>query len=63
NALDVKEALIITDEISENLYLSSRNVPLVDVVDTQEINPFTLVGYEKVLMTRGAVEKVEAWLS
>lgn len=63
NALDVKEALIITDEISDNLYLSARNVPRVDIVDTQEINPFTLVGYEKVLMTRGAVKKVEEWLS
>lgn len=63
NALDVKEALIITDEISENLYLSSRNVPCINVVDTQEINPFTLVGYEKVLMTKSAVEKVEEWLA
>lgn len=63
NALKVKEALIITDDISENLYLSCRNVPCVDVVDTEEINPFTLVGYEKVLMTRGAVEKVEEWLA
>ena len=63
NSLKLKEALIITDEISENLYLSSRNVPRVSVVDTWEINPFTLVGFENVLMTKNAVEKVQAWLS
>ena len=63
NALNLKEALIITDEISENLYLASRNVPCVSVVDTMEINPFTLVGYENVVMTKQAIQKVEAWLS
>ena len=63
NSLNLKEALIVTDEISENLYLSSRNVPRISVVDTREINPFTLIGYENVLMTKGAVEKVEAWLA
>ena len=62
-ALGLKEALIITDEISENLYLASRNVPHVNVVDTLEINPFSLVGYENVVMTREAIQKVEAWLS
>ena len=63
NSLDLKEALIITDEISENLYLASRNVPHVSVVDTLEINPFTLIGYENVVMTKEAIQKVEAWLS
>lgn len=62
-ALDLKEALIITDEISENLYLASRNVPHVNVVDTMEINPFTLIGYANVVMTKEAIQKVEAWLS
>ena len=62
-ALGLKEALIITDEISENLYLASRNVPHVNVVDTLEINPFSLVGYENVVMTKEAIQKVEAWLS
>ena len=63
DALKLKEVLIITDEISENLYLASRNVPHVSIVDTMEINPFTLVGYEKVVMTKEAIQKVEAWLS
>lgn len=63
DSMKLKEVLIITDEINENLYLASRNIPCVDVVDTQEINPYTLIGYEKVLMTKPALEKVEAWLA
>ena len=61
--LGLNEVLIITDEVSENLYLSTRNIPRVDVIDTQEINPYSLIGFENVLLTKGAVEKVEAWLS
>ena len=59
----MNEVLIITDEVSENLYLSTRNIPQVDVIDTQEINPYSLIGFENVLLTKAAVEKVEAWLS
>lgn len=62
-ALNLKEVLIVTDEISENLYLASRNVPCVDIINAVEINPYTLIGYEKVLMTKQAVQKVEAWLA
>jgi large subunit ribosomal protein L4 len=63
NELKLKEVLIITDEISENLYLASRNIPRVSIVDTLEINPYTLIGYEKIVMTKEAVQKVEAWLA
>jgi large subunit ribosomal protein L4 len=63
SGLGLNEVLIITDEVSENLYLSTRNLPRVDVIDTGEINPYSLIGFENVLLTRSAVEKVEAWLS
>lgn len=63
NAMNLDEALIITDEVGENLYLAARNVPRVDVIDTVAINPYTLIGFNNVVMTKGAVEKVEAWLS
>lgn len=61
--LGLDEVLIITDEVSENLYLSTRNLPRVDVIDTQEINPYSLIGFQNVLLTKAAMEKVEAWLS
>jgi len=61
--LGLNEVLIITDGVNENLYLSTRNIPGVDVIDTQEINPYALIGFENVVLTKAAVEKVEAWLS
>ena len=62
-ALGLEEVLIITDELTENAFLSLRNIPKVDIIDTAEINPYTLIGFDNVLMTKAAVEKVEAWLA
>ena len=61
--LGLKEVLIITEGLSENLYLGVRNIPKVDVMDSNEIDPYSLIGFEKVLITQAAVEKVEEWLS
>lgn len=61
--LGLNEVLIITDEVTENLYLSTRNIPRVNVIDTREINPYSLIGFDNVLMTKSAIEKVEAWLA
>ncbi|MFT5133993.1 MAG: large subunit ribosomal protein L4 [Gammaproteobacteria bacterium] len=55
--------LIITDEVTKDLYLATRNIPRVDIIDTTEIDPYSLIGFDKVLITRSALEKVEAWLS
>tara|TARA_B100000929_G_scaffold275032_1_gene248629 strand:- start:5331 stop:5948 length:618 start_codon:yes stop_codon:yes gene_type:complete len=63
NKLGLKEVLIITEGLSENLYLGVRNIPKVDVMDTNEINPYSLIGFEKILITQAAVEKVEEWLT
>ncbi len=63
DSFSLGEVLIVTEELSENLYLGVRNIPKVDVIDTNEIDPYSLIGFEKVLMTQAAVEKVEAWLS
>ncbi len=60
--MDLNDVLIVTTEVSENLFLSTRNIPNVDVIDTEEIDPFVLLGFGKVMMTQAAVEKVEAWL-
>ncbi len=63
HTMNLDKVLIITDEMTDNLCLAARNVPCVDVIDTREINPYYLIGFEKVLMTKGALEKVEKWLS
>jgi large subunit ribosomal protein L4 len=51
--------LIITDAIDENLYLSSRNLPNVLVLEAHQADPVSLVRFNKVLITRNAVAKIE----
>ncbi|WP_239986749.1 50S ribosomal protein L4 [Fastidiosibacter lacustris] len=59
--LDIKEALIVVspEEFTEELYLASRNIKNVAVVDSQEINPVALMCFDKVIMTQEAVKQVE----
>lgn len=61
--MDLKDVLIITEELDENLYLAARNVYGVDVRDMNEIDPVSLIGYEKVLMTSGVIKALEERLS
>ena len=63
DGLGLKEALIIMPEPGRNLSLGVRNIPRVRVLAAAELNPYALIGHEKVLMTRAAVEKIEAWLA
>ena len=55
----LQEALIVTDDVSENLYLSSRNLHKVDVRDADAIDPVSLIISSKVLVTGAALEKIE----
>ncbi len=60
--LGLDNALIVTDAVDENLYLAARNIPHIDVVDTSGVNPVSLIGYEKVLMSVPAAKKLEVEL-
>lgn len=51
--------LIITDSLDENLYLSSRNLPNVLVLEAHQADPVSLVRFHKVVMTRNAIAKIE----
>ncbi len=51
--------LIITDNVDENLYLSSRNLPNVLVIEPNQADPMSLVRFQNVVVTRGAVAKIE----
>ena len=55
--------LIVTEEASEHLYLSARNLPYVQVRDVQGLDPVALVGADTVVITADAVKKVEEWLA
>jgi len=62
-ALDITDAMVVTAEENENLLLASRNLYHVDVRDAEELDPVSMVGYEKVLMTTDALKKIEEQLS
>jgi large subunit ribosomal protein L4 len=62
NALELKDVLIVTPDVDENLFLSARNLYKVDVRDVDGIDPVSLVGFEKVLMTASAVKQLEEML-
>lgn len=55
--------LIVTETGDEALYLSARNLMNVDVTDVSGLNPVSLVGFDKVIMTVGSVRVIEEWLS
>ncbi|MDP5033170.1 MAG: 50S ribosomal protein L4 [Paraglaciecola sp.] len=62
-ALELKDVLIVTSEVDENLFLSARNLYKVDVRDVQGIDPVSLIAFEKVLMTAAAVKQLEEALA
>jgi large subunit ribosomal protein L4 len=53
------EVLVITDEMDSNLTLSSRNLPNVEVIAARQANPVALVRYPAVLLTKGALARLE----
>jgi large subunit ribosomal protein L4 len=61
--LNARNILIVTDAVDQNLMLSARNLPHVDVSDVEGLNPVALLSREKVLVTQAALKKLEAWLS
>ena len=61
--MDLKDVLIVTKEVDENLFLASRNLYKVDVRDVQGIDPVSLIAFDKVLITADAVKQLEEALS
>ena len=60
---DLDNVLIVSDQIEENLYLAARNLHKVDVLDVSGLDPVSLIGFEKVLITVPALRKAEELLS
>ena len=58
-----RRPLIVTEDASEALYLSARNLPYAEVRDVQGLDPVALVGADSVLVTVDAVKKIEEWLA
>jgi large subunit ribosomal protein L4 len=51
--------LVITDDLNENVFLASRNLPNVLVLEVNEADPVSLIRFPKVLMTKSALAKFE----
>lgn len=60
---ELDNVLIVAEEVERNLYLAARNLHKVEAVDAAGIDPVSLIGFEKVLITVPALKKVEAMLS
>ena len=62
-SMGLENVLIVPAAIEDNLYLASRNLHKVGLVSASSIDPVSLVGYEKVLMTVDAVKQIEESLA
>ena len=58
-SMGLDSVLIITDSIDDNLHLSSRNLPHVNIVTVANTDPISLIRHDKVIVTRSAVAKIE----
>ena len=58
-AMNLESVLVIADEVDENLYLASRNLVNVMVVEPRYADPLSLVHYRKVLITKAAIDQLK----
>ncbi len=58
-AMNLQSVMVIAEEVDENLYLASRNLPHVLVVEPRYADPLSLVHYKKVIVTKGAIDKLK----
>lgn len=61
-AMGLESVLIISDKVDENLYLASRNLHKVGVVEAQHADPLSLIHFQKVLILKSAVAQIEEML-
>ena len=58
-AMGLSSVLVIADQVDDNLFLASRNLPNVLVVEPRHADPLSLVHYKKVLVTKAAIEQLQ----
>jgi large subunit ribosomal protein L4 len=60
--MGLDSVLIITDNVDENIYLATRNLPHVAVVEPRYADPLSLIHYKNVIITKSAVAQLEEML-
>lgn len=63
NKLGTDNVMIVTEDMSDNLLLSTRNLHNVGICDANNVDPVSLIRFEKVIMTADAVKKIEETLA
>ncbi|MCK9516704.1 MAG: 50S ribosomal protein L4 [Ottowia sp.] len=58
-AMSLDSALVVVEEVDENLFLASRNLARVLVIEPRYVNPVSLVNFKKVVVTQGAIAKLK----
>lgn len=58
-AMNLKSVMVIADQVDENLYLASRNLVNVLVVEPRYADPVSLVHYKKILVTKAAMDQLK----
>ncbi len=61
-SMGIESALVVTNELSDNLMLAARNLPNILVLEPKQADPLSLIRFPRVLMTKGAVAKLEELL-
>jgi len=59
----VDNVLLVTDALDETVYLAARNLPKVEVCEVADLDPVSLIRFDKVVITAGAVARVGEWLA
>lgn len=62
HTFDAKDVLIVVEDVTENLYLAARNLYWVGLIDAATIDPAMLLAFEKVVVSKAALEKIEEQL-
>lgn len=58
-SMGLNDTLIVTDSVDNNLFLASRNLPHLSVVAAHNVDPVSLLAYNRVLLTKAAIAKIE----
>ncbi len=61
--LNVSSGILVSDDLDNNVYLASRNIPGLHAMDVAAIDPVSLVHADKVVMSVAAINKIEEWLA
>ena len=61
--MQLDNVLVVTHDVDANIFLAARNVHRIDVIGAEDINPVSLIEFDKVLITSSAIKQIEEKLA